>query len=205
CRHARIRASGRSGGPVRISSPRTPRTRSRRHRRRHRRRTGTGWPRPPRRRRRPAPRPRGTGDTGRPPRQPRSSPQTTREQPARGGGGWGGAVGSRAASPGGGRGPPRRWRSLRAATFAGAPVPAGISLPMITFSFRPIRWSLAPLMAASVSTRVVSWKEAAARNDEGLSDAFVTPSRTVWAVAGTAPAAGHLLFAARTSRRHVST
>jgi thiol-disulfide isomerase/thioredoxin len=46
---------------------------------------------------------------------------------------------------------------------ASAPVPAGISLPMITFSLRPMRWSLAPLMAASVSTRVVSWKEAAAR------------------------------------------
>ena len=57
----------------------------------------------------------------------------------------------------------RRSRSLRAATFAGAPVPAGMSLPMMTFSLSPIRWSLAPLMAASVSTRVVSWKDAAAR------------------------------------------
>src|SRR6185369_8116890 len=33
----------------------------------------------------------------------------------------------------------RRSRSLRAATLAGAPVPAGISLPMMTFSLSPIR------------------------------------------------------------------
>ena len=52
--------------------------------------------------------------------------------------------------------------------LAGAPVPAGMSLPMMTFSLRPIRWSLAPLMAASVSTRVVSWKEAAARKRRGV-------------------------------------
>ena len=62
----------------------------------------------------------------------------------------------------------RRSRSLRAATFAGAPVPAGMSLPMMTFSLSPIRWSLAPLMAASVSTRVVSWKDAAARKLRGV-------------------------------------
>ena len=76
-----------------------------------------------------------------------------------------------------------------AARFCGAPVPAGMSLPMMTFSLRPSRLSLAPLMAASVSTRVVSWKEAAARNDEVLSDALVTPSRTVSAVAGSPPSA----------------
>ena len=39
------------------------------------------------------------------------------------------------------------------------PAPAGISLPMMTFSFRPTRWSTLPLMAASVRTLVVSWKE----------------------------------------------
>ena len=38
------------------------------------------------------------------------------------------------------------------------PVPAGISLPMITFSFRPIRWSSLPLILASVRTLVVSRK-----------------------------------------------
>ena len=71
--------------------------------------------------------------------------------------------------------------------FCGAPVPAGISLPMITFSLRPIRWSRAPLMAASVSTRVVSWKEAAARKDDVFRDALVTPRSTVCAVAGSPP------------------
>src|SRR5437763_1664655 len=35
------------------------------------------------------------------------------------------------------------------------PVPAGISLPMITFSFRPTSESLLAEMAASVRTRVV--------------------------------------------------
>ena len=48
---------------------------------------------------------------------------------------------------------------------------------------------MAPLIAASVSTRVVSWKEAAARKLEVLRDALVTPSRTVWAVAGSPPSA----------------
>ena len=41
------------------------------------------------------------------------------------------------------------------------PVPAGMSLPMMTFSFRPSSVSSLPWIAASVSTRVVSWKEAA--------------------------------------------
>ena len=41
------------------------------------------------------------------------------------------------------------------------PVPAGISRPTITFSFRPSSMSTLPLTAASVRTRVVSWKEAA--------------------------------------------
>src|SRR6516225_1309507 len=38
------------------------------------------------------------------------------------------------------------------------PVPAGIRRPMMTFSLRPRRWSTLPFMAASVSTRLVSWK-----------------------------------------------
>ena len=49
-------------------------------------------------------------------------------------------------------------------------------MPMITFSFRPSRWSTLPLMAASVSTLVVSWKEAADRKDSVASDALVMPS-----------------------------
>ena len=69
------------------------------------------------------------------------------------------------------------------------PVPAGISLPMITFSLRPSSGSYLPLIAASVSTRVVSWKLAAERNDSVASDAFVTPSSTGFAVASSLPAA----------------
>ena len=41
------------------------------------------------------------------------------------------------------------------------PVPAGTTLPMITFSFKPLSSSIWALIAASVSTLVVSWKEAA--------------------------------------------
>ena len=55
------------------------------------------------------------------------------------------------------------------------PVAAGISLPMITFSLRPSRRSTLPSIAASVSTFVVSWKEAAERKDSVASDAFVIP------------------------------
>ncbi len=60
---------------------------------------------------------------------------------------------------------------------------------MITFSFSPARWSTAPLTAASVSTRVVSWKEAAASQESTEREALVTPSSTDCAVAGSRPAA----------------
>ena len=56
-----------------------------------------------------------------------------------------------------------------------SPVAAGISFPMITFSFRPSSRSTLPSIDASVSTFVVSWKEAAERNDSVASDAFVIP------------------------------
>ena len=46
---------------------------------------------------------------------------------------------------------------------------------MITFSFRPFRRSILPSSAASVSTFVVSWKEAAERNESVFSEAFVMP------------------------------
>ena len=46
---------------------------------------------------------------------------------------------------------------------------------MITFSLQPRRWSTEPLMAASVSTRVVSWKDAAERKLSVDSDALVMP------------------------------
>src|ERR1044072_3183484 len=69
------------------------------------------------------------------------------------------------------------------------PVPAGISLPMITFSFRPTSLSDRPLIAASVRTRVVSWKEAADSHESVASDAFVMPIRTGRPEAGSPPAA----------------
>ena len=46
---------------------------------------------------------------------------------------------------------------------------------MITFSFSPFNRSVLPSSAASVSTFVVSWKEAADRNESVFSDAFVIP------------------------------
>src|SRR6478735_2761337 len=46
---------------------------------------------------------------------------------------------------------------------------------MITFSFRPSRRSVLPSSAASVSTLVVSWNEAADRNESVASDALVMP------------------------------
>ena len=76
---------------------------------------------------------------------------------------------------------------------------------MMTFSLRPIRRSLAPLMAASVSTRVVSWKDAAARKLSVLSDALVTPSSTVSAVAGSPPSASTLLLISSNSKRSTSS
>ena len=55
------------------------------------------------------------------------------------------------------------------------PVAAGISFPMITFSFSPSSRSILPSIEASVSTFVVSWKEAAERNDSVASEALVMP------------------------------
>ena len=69
------------------------------------------------------------------------------------------------------------------------PVPAGISFPMITFSFNPIRGSIFPLMAASVSTRAVSWKEAALRKESVAREALVMPSSVGRACAGSLPSA----------------
>jgi hypothetical protein len=48
---------------------------------------------------------------------------------------------------------------------------------MITFSFRPRRKSTLPSMAASVSTRVVSWNEASEMNESVESEAFVMPEQ----------------------------
>src|SRR5438874_758770 len=55
---------------------------------------------------------------------------------------------------------------------------------MITFSFRPSSRSTLPSIEASVSTFVVSWKDAAERKDSVASDAFVIPrisgSKVAW-------------------------
>ena len=69
-------------------------------------------------------------------------------------------------------------RFFRSSRTSGRPVPAGISLPMMTFSFRPASGSTLPLMAASVSTRVVSWKDAADRKESFARAALVMPSST---------------------------
>src|SRR5436190_1530025 len=46
---------------------------------------------------------------------------------------------------------------------------------MITFSFRPSRRSVLPSRAASVRTLVVSWNDAADRNESVASEAVVMP------------------------------
>ena len=68
------------------------------------------------------------------------------------------------------------------------PVPAGMSLPMITFSLRPSSPSERPSIAASVSTRVVSWNEAADSHESVASDAFVIPMSSGRPSAGRLPA-----------------
>ena len=55
------------------------------------------------------------------------------------------------------------------------PEPAGMSLPMMMFSLRPKSLSDLPSMAASVSTRVVSWNDAADSHESVDSDALVMP------------------------------
>ena len=52
------------------------------------------------------------------------------------------------------------------------PVPAGISFPIITFSFKPSSLSLLPLIAASVRALVVSWNDAADKKLSELDDAL---------------------------------
>src|SRR6266545_1356966 len=67
------------------------------------------------------------------------------------------------------------------------PVPAGIRCPMMMFSLSPSRSSRAPRIAASVSTRVVSWNDAAEMNDCVVRLAFVIPSSKGSDVAGLPP------------------
>ena len=62
----------------------------------------------------------------------------------------------------------RRWYA--------SPVPAGISLPTITFSLSPRSSSRLAIIAASVNTLVVSWKEAAEINELVDKLALVIPN-----------------------------
>jgi hypothetical protein len=72
-----------------------------------------------------------------------------------------------------------------------APVPAGISRPTMTFSFKPSSVSTLPCTAASVSTRVVSWNDAAEMKLRVWSEALVMPSST------GLPTAGFCFFSSR--------
>ena len=80
-----------------------------------------------------------------------------------------------------------------------------MSLPMMTFSLRPSSLSTLPEMAASVSTLVVSWNDAAARKLSVLSEALVTPSSTGSAVAGSPPSASTWRFLSSNSNRSTSS
>ena len=75
----------------------------------------------------------------------------------------------------------------------------------MTFSLRPSSLSTLPESAASVSTLVVSWKEAAARKLSVFSDALVTPSSTGCAVAGSPPSARTWRFLSSNSKRSTSS
>ena len=68
------------------------------------------------------------------------------------------------------------------------PVPAGIILPIITFSFKPTNGSFLPRIAESVRTRVVYWNEAADKKLLVSRAALVIPKITGRAVAGILPA-----------------
>ena len=58
------------------------------------------------------------------------------------------------------------------------PVPAGINLPTITFSFKPTNLSDFPPTAASVKTLVVSWNDAAEMKEDVDKLALVIPCKT---------------------------
>jgi len=70
---------------------------------------------------------------------------------------------------------------------ASVPVPAGIFLPIITFSFKPLRVSTLPLTAASVKTLVVSWKLAADNQESVSTEDFEIPNNVGLNLAGIPP------------------
>ena len=67
----------------------------------------------------------------------------------------------------------------------------------MTFSLSPSSGSDLPFMAASVSTRVVSWKEAALSQESVASEALVIPMSSVRPVAVLPPSAMTRRFSAR--------
>ena len=75
---------------------------------------------------------------------------------------------------------------------------------MITFSFSPSRRSILPSIEASVSTFVVSWNDAAERNDSVASDAFVIPRISGSKVAGLLLAAFAREFSRSSTTRSTS-
>ena len=62
-----------------------------------------------------------------------------------------------------------------------------------------------PLVAASVSTLVVSWKLAAEMNESVLSEALVIPSSTGWPLAAFLPSAVRRLFSFMKRKRSTTS
>ena len=75
---------------------------------------------------------------------------------------------------------------------------------MITFSLSPTSESLRAEIAASVSTRVVSWKDAAESHDSVASEALVMPMSTGRPEAGSLPSDTTRRFSASNLARSTS-
>ena len=76
---------------------------------------------------------------------------------------------------------------------------------MMTFSFRPSSGSDLAWIAASVSTRVVSWKEAADSHDSVASEALVMPMSSGRPEAGVPPSATTRRFSSSNRVRSASS
>jgi hypothetical protein len=72
----------------------------------------------------------------------------------------------------------------------------------MTFSLRPRSLSVLPRTAAAMSTRVVSWKEAADRNESLESEILVTGSSSCVKVAGCLPSASSFVVLDDALARH---
>lgn len=84
-------------------------------------------------------------------------------------------------------------------TITFLPVPAGTSYQGWHF-FRPINGSILPLMAASVRTFVVSWKDAADKKELVAREALVIPSSTCFPSATSLPSSASFSFISSKSR-----